>query len=177
MNPKSRLNFFTHSPKIIAALGLLILLAGWLFWMADTSPAPPTDPEIATVTPDLSTRSLTGGIGDWPTLPGLVTFGSQVRLLSFDLPALRLSPGSLAEVTLFWQTRPDLPRSGATVAMSENVKPFQAQHRNNIDVVTYRATGGIHRGGLSRQLAHLPHRRLLGSGRHIGRLRADLCDL
>jgi hypothetical protein len=91
------------SLAIMGTLGLLIVVAAWLLGPANTTPLPSPDRIVAT--PELQARSPANDVETWPALPGLATFGDEVRLLSFALPASRFSPGDTLEVTLYWQTQ------------------------------------------------------------------------
>lgn len=92
------------SPGSLAIIAMIVI-ALWLFGTANTNPLPPSGPIVPTATPELQARSLASDTEVWPALPGLATFGDEVRLLSFDLPASRFSPGGTLEVTLYWQTQ------------------------------------------------------------------------
>jgi len=105
MKPKFKLSFFVRSLIIIGGVGLLISLAGWLFWTADTSLTLAPDPVVATAGPEVSAAHVDDGAGDWSALPGLATFGDDLKLLAFNLPHNRFSPGEAAEITLYWQKR------------------------------------------------------------------------
>lgn len=90
------------SPGSLAIIAMIVI-ALWLFGTANTTPLPSRDRIVAT--PELQARSLASDTEVWPALPGLATFGDEVRLLSFVLPASRFSPGDTLEVTLYWQTQ------------------------------------------------------------------------
>lgn len=85
---------------------LALLLAGCSEGTAGTAAAPSTGQNVAPATPEAPAGGPTLEADTWPELPGLASFDHDVRLLSYDLPALRLSPGSAVEVTLIWQTQP-----------------------------------------------------------------------
>jgi hypothetical protein len=93
------------SLAIIGTLGLLIVVAAWLLGPANATPLSSPGPIAPTATPELQARSLASDTEVWPALPGLATFGDEVRLLSFDLPASRFPPGGTLEVKLYWQTQ------------------------------------------------------------------------
>jgi hypothetical protein len=105
MNSKPKLNVFSRSPVFIGVLGLIVVVAGWLFLTVDTPLRLPPDLTSATAVPEVSPKRLSDGAGDWSALPGLATFGNDFKLLAFTLPSTRLSPGDIAEITLYWQKR------------------------------------------------------------------------
>ncbi len=99
-------------PKIIvpivalAGLGLLALII-WLFFTTGQPVAPAEGRTLSSVTPE--GQSQVSGGDNWPTPAGLATFGSQLKLLAFSLPANQFTPGQPVEVSLYWETQTDTP--------------------------------------------------------------------
>ncbi len=89
------------------ALVVLVIVLGWvLVRQAQWSPVVPASPP-ATATPQPPPPATDDG--GWAALPGLATFGEELKLLDFALPASSLPPGATAEMVLYWQTPTDNP--------------------------------------------------------------------
>lgn len=87
----------------LGVLGLVVVFIGWLFWMANTPRTPSDNPLAVAGATEPQAWTTTG---DWSAPPGLATFGNEIKLLAFSLADQPVSPGSLVEVTLLWQTQP-----------------------------------------------------------------------
>ena len=96
-----------RSIMLIIVLGMLAIvgLAIWSFFIA----YPPSSPSLTVVETDLTPTVLANNPAieaeSWPVLPGLATFGDQIKLLSLSLPSNRFTPGTSIEVSLYWQTQ------------------------------------------------------------------------
>lgn len=93
---------FTNSVATAAATLLLVAALGWLVWR--TLPLPDTPVARATLTAPASPQPPAPSPGEWSALPGLATFGDQVKLLGYSLPVTSFAPGETIELNLYGQT-------------------------------------------------------------------------
>lgn len=87
----------TNSVTTATAALLLLAALGWLAWRIRPLP----DTPVARITIAASAPAAGGRSG----LPGLATFGDQVKLLSYSLPAASFAPGDTVNVSLYGQTQ------------------------------------------------------------------------
>lgn len=93
-------------PKSIT-LGVIVVILALLvavFFFTTNQPRDPADIGAASLVTSATQPPLTNP-DDWPAPSGLATFGNQVKLLAFDLPANRFAPGAPIEVILYWQSQ------------------------------------------------------------------------
>jgi len=103
IRPKQWFNFAASAAASAILVGMVVLLS-WLAWQTRPLPTAPATPALApTTVPQLPVPAS----GDWPVLPGLATFGDTVKLLGFNLARDSLNPDDMAEITLYWQLRPN----------------------------------------------------------------------
>lgn len=102
MRQKQFLNF-AGSVLAAAELIALVVILGWLVWMGNLTRPTPPGPAATLATPEPEPSAL--GEDHWTALPGLATFGDELKLLGFTLPAGTVSPGGIIELTFYWQSR------------------------------------------------------------------------
>jgi hypothetical protein len=93
----------THSVATAAATLLLVAALAWLAWR--TRPGPDTPVAGVTLTAPASPQLPVPAGGDGATLPGLVIFGNQAKLLGYSLPATSFAPGDTVNLSLYGQTQ------------------------------------------------------------------------
>lgn len=93
----------THSVATAAATLLLVAALAWLAWR--TRPGPDTPVAGVTLTAPASPQLPVPAGGNGSALPGLVTFGGQVKLLGYSLPATSFAPGDTVSLSLYGQTQ------------------------------------------------------------------------
>lgn len=91
-----------NSVAAATATLLLVVALGWLVW--HIRPLPDTPVAHVTITAPASPQT-PPPVADWSTLPGLETFGDQVKLLGYSLSATPFAPGDTVGVTLYGQTQ------------------------------------------------------------------------
>ena len=102
MRQSQTLNF-AGSLGTTTLLIILVVALGWLVWHVRPALVTPASPTAKLATPSLQSPNPLQ-TGNWPALPGLVTFGGRFKLLGYTVDNY-LAPNSVAQVALFWQSR------------------------------------------------------------------------